>query len=392
MTLKLALCLCLCVCGVHNLKLEQVLMFSRHNIRQPLTDNLQRFGADVPASKYKAGELTPKGAVLEKYMGEYLANWLHETDLLPRGCPDENVVYVYANTRQRTRKTAKAFVEGAFPSCNVVVYSIDSEQMDPIFNPIFRNTSQHTKEVIIGEMKSNLKKLNIKDSYVELDRMIDLTDAPICKEEHFCSFANTSDTIFYEIGKEPNLIGPLNYGNVMVDAYLMAYFDGMPMESIANGKLKNLERLELLGKITEANLVVRFYSPNLGREIAQPLLNYIYDALKTERKFILMMGHDANMQSLLAALEFKDFVLPEQIQSTPIGGKLVFQRWVDEDTNERFLKISYVYPTMKQIRDGVKLSVENPPRWVVVELNKCATSSNGLISWKCFMSLLENVK
>jgi glucose-1-phosphatase len=45
------------------------------------------------------------------------------------------------------------------------------------------------------------------------------------------------------------------------------------------------------------------------------------------------VGHDSNIASLLTALDFKPYQLHDQYERTPIGGKIVFQRWHDKNAN-----------------------------------------------------------
>ena len=47
-------------------------------------------------------------------------------------------------------------------------------------------------------------------------------------------------------------------------------------------------------------------------------------------KITLLVGHDSNIASLLTALDFKPYQLHDQQERTPIGGKIVFQRWHDK--------------------------------------------------------------
>jgi hypothetical protein len=54
------------------------------------------------------------------------------------------------------------------------------------------------------------------------------------------------------------------------------------------------------------------------------------------------VGHDSNIASLLTALDFKPYQLHDQYERTPIGGKIVFQRWHDSGANRDLMKIEYV--------------------------------------------------
>ncbi|MDK7092529.1 histidine-type phosphatase, partial [Bifidobacterium breve] len=80
-----------------------------------------------------------------------------------------------------------------------------------------------------------------------------------------------------------------------------------------------------------------FTSPEVARNVAKPLVSYIDKALVTDRtsapKITVLVGHDSNIASLLTALDFKPYQLHDQNERTPIGGKIVFQRWHDSKTN-----------------------------------------------------------
>ncbi|CAG4967539.1 unnamed protein product [Colias eurytheme] len=375
--------------------LKQVLILSRHNIRAPLSSSLNILSNKTwPTWNVQPAFLTAKGAVLEGYMGNYISNWLVKKGLLPNGCPEANdVLHIYANTRQRTRETAKAFVNGAFKNCSVTVYSKNSTEMDPVFNPVFRSTSLELKLKIIEEMQHKLDSLRLNKAYSKLNDIVDLKHAPICKNKNVCDFVDAKDRIIYEIGEEPNIDGPLAYTNSIVDAFLMSYYEGMPISDVAWGKIKTPDEWNLLTRVTHENQNVRFNSTILGEEVAKPLLKYIYNIIKDENspKFTLLVGHDSNLNSLMAAIGFKPYVLPDQYEFTPIGGKLVFQKWHDNETNKDLLRVDYVYQTVKQLRDGEILSESNPPRWMKMEISSCESDSDGFCPWSDFMEIMKSV-
>ncbi|CAG9576983.1 unnamed protein product [Danaus chrysippus] len=346
-----------------------------------------------PKWNKSAGYLTEKGALMEEYMGEYIYKWLIRTKLYKDGCPDKNSVLIYANTKQRTRESAKAFVRGAFLNCNISVFSIDSEDVDPIFNPVYHDDTKVVKDPIINEMQMKLRDLDLRKSYLELEEILNLKDSDICKKEGQCNLADTIDKITYEIGKEPNVYGPLDWGNAIIDSFLMSYYDGYAIENVAWGKIKNSEQWKYLTKITKENQNVRFNGTLLAREVAKPLLAYVSSVLNEEKqlKFILLNGHDSNINSLMASLGIKGYLLPEQYETTPIGGKLVFEKWYDEVRNKNLLKMEFVYLTVKQLRDGSKLSINNPARWVQLSMNDCPIDSNGFCPWDDFIKVLDNV-
>ncbi|KPJ19650.1 Glucose-1-phosphatase [Papilio machaon] len=380
---------------IDGLKLEQVLILSRHNIRTPLTARLEDTTPyKWPQWKNEVGHLTDKGALLESYMAEYFAEWLNETGLLPRGCPTDDEVFVYANTRQRTRESARAFVRGAFGNCSISAYSIDSEDMDPVFNPILRDTSETTKQKITAEMIQKLKGLRLDAAYKELNDIIDLKNSDICKSDSFCDFLQGENEIVYVIGKEPNIVGPLATSNNVMDSFIMSYYEGMADEDVAWGKIVKPEQWALLSEIIRENQNVRFNSTSLARDVAKPLLKYIKTVFEHNppRKVTVLFGHDSNLNSVMSALGFKYYELPHQYEATPPGGKIVFQKWRDEDTNRALLKINYVYQSTDQIRDASRLSLGSPPLWARLELTECSADSDGFCPWDQFQKILDAIE
>lgn len=379
------------VCVTYSLKLEQVLILSRHNIRTPLTAKLEDTSPlKWPVWKYEVGYLTEKGALLETFMGGYFAEWLKEHGILPSGCPSSDDVLVYANTKQRTRESANAFVRGAFGNCNITAHSIDSNEMDPVFNPILRDTSELTKRKITAEMSKKLNEMKLHDAYVELNKILDLKNSRICRTKSFCDLNNVKDEVVYVIGSEPNIIGPLETSNSVLDSFIMSYYEGMPDKDVAWGKIHSEKQWSLLTKIIKENQNIRFNSSVLASEVARPMLKYIKNIFNgSARPITVLFGHDSNLNSVMAALGFKYYVLPDQYEATPPGGKIVFQKWFDEENNRELLKIDYVYQTTDQIRNASELTMSNPPQWVQLGLRNCTVDKDGFCPWKKFLNMLK---
>ncbi|CAG9576982.1 unnamed protein product [Danaus chrysippus] len=339
------------------------------------------------------GYSTKKGALIEEYMGEYMFKWLVREKLLNIGCPKENSVFIYANTLQRTRESAKAFVRGAFKNCNISVFSIDSTEMDPLFNAIIRNDSEVIKEPIVKEMRKKLDELDLRRSYIELEEVLDIKNLEKCKLEGQCRFDVTENIIYYKLGEMALVHGPLSFAHMIVDSFLMSYYDGHPMEDVAWGRIKDDEQWSLLTQLMKESQNVIYNSTLLGRQVGKPLLEYLTSVFNDEKspKFTLLHGHDANLYSVLAALGVKEFSLPEQYESIPIGGKLVFQKLYDRKERRYLLKLDFVYLTMEQIRNGSKITTKNPPRVVQIKIKECAIGSNGYCSWRKFIKLLKNI-
>lgn len=375
---------------IQSLQLKKVLILSRHNLRTPLTSSLSRMTPKIwPKWNAEVGHLTEKGALLEKYMGEYFSAWLNKEELLPKTCPKENTVHIYANTRQRTKETAKAFAKAAFPNCNVPVLFKNITEMDPIFNPIVRNTTEAFRRLAKQEMQNKLANINLTDVYIALNDITDLKNSEICKEDAYCDLSKDKDVIFFDVGTEPNVSGPFFISNVMVDAFLMSFYEGLPLSDIGWGEIQNENHWKLLTKVVKENQNVRFNLTTAASDLARPLLKYINESIEKDYKLTVLVGHDSNLSPLLTCMRFESFVLPEQFELTPIGGKLVFQKWSDGVKN--YLKVEFVYQSWKQLRNAEKLSLENPPKIITMHMKSCKTDDRGLCPWSDFKKVLKDL-
>lgn len=383
-------------------QLEQVLMMSRHNLRAPLADN----GSVLAQSTKKAwpkwdvpgGQLTTKGGVLEVYMGRYTREWLAQQGLVKDGeCPGSDDIYAYANSLQRTVATAQFFITGAFPGCDISVSHQDEMgAMDPVFNPVIGDDSEAFNKQALTDMNSAAEKLSLKPAFQRLEKIIDYKSAAACDGKKQCDLTSDNQNKFSaEKGKEPGVSGPLKVGNSLVDAFTLQYYEGMPLDQVAWGQIKTPEQWKELSAIKNAYQDTLFTSPKVARDVAAPLVDYLRSMLVDEDKasapkVTLMVGHDSNIASLLTALDFKPYTLPEQNERTPIGGMIQFQRWHDKKNDRELVKVEYVYQTIDQLRNATPLSLDTPPKRVTLQMNGCPTDANGFCPWDKFTQVLNN--
>ncbi|WLS77545.1 bifunctional glucose-1-phosphatase/inositol phosphatase [Erwinia pyri] len=402
-----ALAVCSAVAGTSayaaddDYQLEQVLMMSRHNLRAPLADN----GSVLAQSSKKAwpkwdvpgGQLTTKGGVLEVYMGRYTREWLAQQGLLKEDvCPTTDEVYAYANSLQRTVATAQFFITGAFPGCDIPVSHQDEMgTMDPVFNPVITDGSEAFNKQALTAMNGAGEKLALKPAFQRLEKIIDYKNAPACEGKKQCDLSSDNQNKFSaENGKEPNVSGPLKVGNSLVDAFTLQYYEGMPLDQVAWGQIKTPEQWKELSAIKNGYQDTLFTSPEVARDVAAPLVDYIRSMLVDEDKasapkVTLMVGHDSNIASLLTALDFKPYTLPEQNERTPIGGMIQFQRWHDKKNDRELVKVEYVYQSTEQLRNATPLSLDTPPERVTLQMNGCPTDANGFCPWDQFTQVLN---
>jgi len=381
-------------------QLQQVLIMSRHNLRAPLANNGSVLEQSTPKKwpewDVPGGELTTKGGVLEVYMGHYMREWLVAQKLLAAGeCPAPESVYAWANSLQRTVATAQFFINGAFPGCDIPVHHQEKMgTMDPLFNPVITDESASFSQQAIKAMETQRQHYALNDSYKLLEKIIHYQQSPACKEKQQCSLAQGSDTFSAKYQQEPGVSGPLKVGNSLVDAFTLQYYEGFPMDQVAWGEIKTEQQWRLLSKLKNSYQDSLFTSADVARNVAKPLVKYIDKTLVEEvanaPKITLLVGHDSNIASLLTALDFAPYQLHDQYERTPIGGKIVFQRWHDEAGNRDLMKIEYVYQSSEQLRRTEALTMKSPAQRVTLALKGCPVDGQGFCPIEKFNAVMRD--
>ncbi|UXY09328.1 bifunctional glucose-1-phosphatase/inositol phosphatase [Kosakonia sp. ML.JS2a] len=380
-------------------QLQQVLIMSRHNLRAPLANNGSVLEQSTPNAwpewDVPGGQLTTKGGVLEVYMGHYMREWLAEQKLVSAGeCPASDSVYVRANSLQRTVATAQFFISGAFPGCDVPVHHQEKMgTMDPLFNPVITDESDAFAQQAVSAMETQRKQYALGESYALLEKITRYRESPACKEKQQCSLADGKETFSAKYQQEPGVSGPLKVGNSLVDAFTLQYYEGFPLDQVAWGEIKTEQQWRVLSKLKNSYQDTLFTSQQVARNVAKPLVKYLDNALVEEAgsapKITVLVGHDSNIASLLTALEFKPYQLHDQNERTPIGGKIVFQRWHDATANRDLMKIEYVYQSSDQLRNTQALTLDAPPQRVTLALKGCPVDANGFCPIDKFTTLMR---
>lgn len=389
-----------------NYTLEQVVVFSRHGLRAPLASPTSTLGKITPNQwpqwDTPASYLTTRGGVLESYFGHYFSEWLVDNKLLTENtCPSENEVYIYTNSLQRTIATGQYFTVGAFPGCIVpIIHKEKLGTMDPVFFPVISDDNPEFKQAAITSINQTahakgIEGLNQKlnNTYQDLSNIINYTQSTNCLADKQCDFTDLPTKIIIEKGKEPGITGPLRTGTSIADAFILQYYEGAPLQDIAWGKIKNNKQFEQLVAIKEHYNTVLFGSPVIAKQVAANLINYINQTFseKNHTKFTFLVGHDSNVASLFSALKIKSYTLPDQFETTPIGGKVVFQKWRDNHSGEALMKIEYFYQSTDQIRNLTQLNRNNPPHKVTLEMENCPTNTMGFCSFSTFKQIIGNI-
>ncbi|WP_285316771.1 bifunctional glucose-1-phosphatase/inositol phosphatase [Stenotrophomonas maltophilia group sp. Smal35] len=366
---------------VHGDTLEQVILLSRHNLRAPVVASGALANATPerwPDWDVGAGELTTKGGVLEVYMGRYMGQWLRQVQLLPAsGCPQPADFHAHANSLQRTQATAQFFVAGAFPGCHVAVEQrMPLGIMDPLFNPVIHRDHAAFRKRAVSVMQQALSASDLAPSLSVVEGITLYPQSAACTGRSNCHLALADTTFSAEPGKEPRASGSLALASGLVDALLMEHYQGSGIPREGWGRLTTEAQWHALAQIRNRYQDILFGTPEVARDVAAPLLarvNVLFED-PASPKVSLLVGHDSNIGSVLAALGITDYTLPGQYEKTPIGGLLQFERWRDRGAGEVRYRLVYVYPTREQLRGAIPLTDAQPPGRVELVLPGCGPS------------------
>ena len=376
-------------------KLKEVVILSRHNIRSPLSTNGSALSKMTPHEwtnwSSASSELTLRGGVLETEMGQFFRKWTIETGLFKDNyVPTIDEVNVYANSMQRCIATAQYFSGGFMPVANLRVnHRYVPSKMDPIFFPrLTKSTEAFRTEAMkqINAMggKEGLVGINksLKESYDLIAKVLDMKQSEYYKKGEIKDFVNNDTQITLELNQEPGMKGSLKNANSASDAFILQYYEEPDGMKAAFGHKLTTEDWTKIAKVKDVYGDVLFTAPIVAVNVAHPLLQYMYDELNDkDRKFTFLCGHDSNIASVDAALGVEEYSLPNSIEKkTPIGSKLVLEKWVDA-AGKAYIAVNLVYQSTDQLKQMSLLDMQHTPQIFSLKLKGFNQNTDGLYTF-----------
>ena len=384
------------------LTLDRVVVLSRHNIRSPLSGSGSLLGDITPHTWFdwtsNPSELSLRGAMLETTMGQYFRLWLEDEGLFPENyLPDEDAVRFYANAKQRTLATARYFSAGLLPVASVMIESHAAyDTMDPTFTPALNFVTEEYARDVEAQVAQMGGVAGIQGIHAGLmdaiSLLMDVTDmeqSEAYQAGTYGDLLSDGTTLVLEAGSEPGMKSPIKTATSVADALTLQYYEEPDAVKAAFGHELTQADWQKLHTIVDTYSEMLFTAPLLAVNVAHPLLQEIRSELTTEgRRFSFLCGHDSNVASVLAAMGVEPYLLPDTVeQHTPIGVKLVFERWVAAD-GAAYYKVSLVYQSTDQLRGITPLSLEEPPMKYAMHFAG-ADEIDGLIPEEDLLALLD---
>ncbi|MCQ2308804.1 MAG: histidine-type phosphatase [Bacteroidales bacterium] len=366
--------------------LEDEVVFSRHNIRSPLSAPGSELSIVTPYDWVDWGvetaHLTARGGRIEQKMG----NWFRE-DLDIFESLNENNTLIYSNSKQRTIKTAENFIAG-FNKDLPLFYLYQDDSMDPLFNPMYTVMNDDLQKRIIADMneiggvagteddpyKGILAAVeNISDDIRFMEDVIGFKDSPYAEENQLEHLPLDEMTIILTEGEEPAMKGDYKLVNSIADAVVLQYYE----TGKAFGKDISFDDIRRIGKVKTVYDKVLFANHTTAVLVSNPLVKKIKDEIcDSARKFTFLCGHDSNIASITAALGMR---LPQTIDAvefaSPIGSKIVLQKYKKGDSE--FIKVNLIYASVSQLRETQEITISNPPMILPIDFDGLSRNADG---------------
>ncbi len=366
--------------------LKEVVVMSRHNIRSPLSSGGAAYQRVTPHQWFTwsspGSQLSLRGGVLETEMGQFFRKWVVGEGLLPDNHrPEGEEVLFYANSRQRTFSTAKYFSAGFLPFANVeITHKLKEDKMDPMFNPQFTKMNDVYRQQVLAEIQQlhggpQAWMTSMQPTLTLMEQILDMQNSPAAQHDSAHFWFN--DTQFkIEKGDEPRMTGGYTLCNSVADALVLQCYETESFSAF--GHELTTEQWRDICRVKEVYDGLLFTTHSAAINLAYPLVSRIREELqRSDRKFMFLCGHDSNLASIGAALRLQ---FPETENAleihTPIGSKLVFEKW--SDGSKDYVAINLVYQTVSQLQGRTLLDLQNPPMVKTVTIEGLTANSDGL--------------
>jgi 4-phytase/acid phosphatase len=382
--------------------LQKVVIVSRHGVRAPIVSLVERsaWASDPwPAWNEPDGDLTARGALLAVQMGRYYRQYLNQQAATPaEGCPALGSAFVYADTPERTKRTAQALVEGlAGANCGIAVRTRGDVKVDALFHPLEAGVCKldplTAQARVIERVAGNLNNAtrDFKSQFDTLQTALGCCKPTLCTafgKGEKCTLSELPTAMSPRVdGSGIDLLGALAIGSSAAELLLLEYADGRP--DVAWGRATSVQMLQAFRVHTEAyDLMQR--TPYLARKRGSALLWRVAQVVTSARslgfgladpaardaKFVAYVGHDTNIFNLAGMLDTSWLQPGYQRNQTPPTGALMFE--VKEGTDKKLrVYASYVAQSLEQMRTLAPLTLEAPPVKTPLRLPGCSASTPG---------------
>lgn len=354
---------------------ERVVMLMRHGVRPPtksppIEEGLAR--DPWPEWDVPPGHLTSHGFEGAVLVGRWNRQSFAARGLVPmEGCPKRGSIAVRANTDQRTRESARAFLLGFASGCGIAVAHSPGHRDDPIFQSIDLGLVEHDREAaraaILARVDGDLGNAMpaLADAFARLDAILGCCAPPACAKAGLpagCTLSVTPTTWADTApGKRVKFAGPFDAGGTAAHTLLLEYVEGKPMPQVGWGRATEAD-IEVLSKIHAAEFDLLYRTPYIAHRGATPILEHVLASFADDGgpKLDVLVGHDTNAANVGGALGLHWHVPGYAPDDAAVGGAIGFELLRDV-AGAKFVRVFYQAQGTRQLRELQALDAGHPP-------------------------------
>ncbi|UJR63778.1 histidine-type phosphatase [Dickeya zeae] len=369
--------------------LEKVVEVSRHGVRPPTKGNVKTIqeGTDRqwPTWLTQYGELTGHGYAAAVLKGHYEGQYLRQHGLLSQACPAPGDVFVWASPLQRTRETAMALMDGVFPGCGVAIQGPEDEDNDPLFHAETAGVTLDQQQVK-ADLQNAMQDKSAAQIQAQWQPAIDRLKQAVCLPDKPCPAFSTPWEVKESKKGNISLHGPEVLANI-AETIRLSYSNNNPLSEVAFGHAKTAAEVAALMPLLTANYDFTNDLPYVARRGASVLMNQIALALNTEHqadappdaKWLLYVAHDTNIAKLRTMLGFTWQMGDYPRGNIPPAGSLIFERWRNQQSGQRVVRIYFQAQSLDQIRGLAALDDSHPPLRSEFSMPDCQKTDIGTL-------------
>jgi len=346
-------------------QLEKVVELSRHGVRPPTPGNRKEIEAATqrPWTQWSThdGELTGHGYAAAVNKGRWEGEHYRQLGLLTAGCPQPQDIYVRASPKQRTRATAEALVDGAFPGCGVPVHHVAGDA-DPLFQTdAFAATAidpaQQRAAVAAAAGDLAARQRALQPAIQALKQAVCLSDAQCALLDRPWQIRQSKSGHSYILG--------LSVMASMAETLRLAWSENLPLSQIAWGHITRSAQISAILPLLTANYDlsndVLYSARKRGSILLDAMLSHIgRDDAAPNARWLLLVAHDTNIAMVRTLMGFS-WTLPGYARGNiPPGSSLVMERWRDNASGQRFLRLYFQAQSLDDLRRLQPIDAAHP--------------------------------
>ncbi|HBV9944715.1 TPA: histidine-type phosphatase [Klebsiella aerogenes] len=337
-----------------NWQLEKVVELSRHGIRPPTPGNREAIEAATlrPWTEWTTldGELTGHGYAAVANKGRAEGQHYRQLGLLQGQCPSAEDIYVRASPLQRTRATAQALVDGAFPGCGVAIHYVSGDA-DPLFQTDKFTATQTDPARQLAEVKA--KAGDLAKRRQALAPTIQLLKAAVCQQDKPCPIFDKPWQVEQNQSGKTTISGLSVMAN-MVETLRLGWSENLPLSQLAWGKITRASQITAILPLLTENYDLSNDVLYTAQKRGSVLLNAMLDGVKADAtpnvRWLLLVAHDTNIAMVRTLMNFS-WQLPGYSRGNiPPGSSLVIERWRNSKNGERYLRVYFQAQSLDDLR------------------------------------------